>query len=93
METVGLRLANLHFAAYIKKVRQGAEIVLTDRGRPVAVIKPLAEVSSTVEEKLTELEKRGLIRRAEQPFVLPLPEVCSGETFAETVTKMRRERG
>lgn len=64
METVGLREANLHFAKYIKKVRGGAEIILTDRGTPVAIIKPLAAAASTLEEKLGELETAGMLHRA-----------------------------
>lgn len=93
METVGLREANLHFAAYIKKVRSGAEIVLTDRGTPVAVIKPLAATSSSLEEKLAELESAGMIHRATKPFSLPQSVVCPGGSIAETVVELRRERG
>jgi prevent-host-death family protein len=93
METVGLREANLHFAACIKKVRSGAEIILTDRGVPVAVIKPLTATLSSVEEKLTALESIGMIHRAAKPFSLPHPVACSGVTIADTVAELRRERG
>ena len=38
---LGLREANQHFARTIKAVRSGQEVVLTDRGRPIAIIKPI----------------------------------------------------
>jgi prevent-host-death family protein len=63
METVGLREANVHFTSYIKKVRAGAEIVLTDRGTPVAIIKPITSNECPLEMRLTQpvLCKGGLI--------------------------------
>ena len=35
---LGLREANQKFSQAIKAVRQGQEVVLTDRGKPFAVI-------------------------------------------------------
>jgi len=40
---LGLREANQHFSRAIKAVRAGKEVVLTDRGRPIAVITPIRE--------------------------------------------------
>jgi prevent-host-death family protein len=37
---LGLREANQRFSKVIKAVRAGKEVVLTDRGCPIAVIKP-----------------------------------------------------
>lgn len=93
MESVGLREANLHFANYIKKVRSGAEIILTDRGTPVAIIKPLTAAATPLEVKLEELATAGMIHLAEKPLVLSPPVVCNGETIAATVAAIRQERG
>ena len=40
---MGLREANQHFTKAIKAVRSGKQVVLTDRGKPIAVIRPLRE--------------------------------------------------
>ena len=40
---LGLREANQQFSKAIKAVRAGKEVVLTERGRPIAVIKPIKE--------------------------------------------------
>ena len=92
MEIVGMREANMHFAEYIRKVRSGAEIILTDRGIPVAMIKPLTTASSGVEERLAELGDSGLISLAKKPFSLPKPVVCKGTMISDTITELRRDR-
>lgn len=50
---MGLRAANQHFSEAIKAVRSGQQVVLTDRGKPIAVIQPLPE-----EDKETGVIKR-----------------------------------
>ncbi len=92
METVGMREANMHFASYIRKVRNGAEIILTDRGMPVAMIKPLTSASSGIEEKLAELGDSGLISLAKKPFSLPKPVICKGGMISDTIAELRRDR-
>ena len=37
---MGLREANQSFSKAMKAVKQGKEVVLTERGKPIAVIKP-----------------------------------------------------
>jgi len=58
---VGLREANQHFARTIKAVRSGQEVVLTDRGRPVAVIKPITDQDSGQSVALRAMAEEGLI--------------------------------
>ena len=43
---MGLREANQHFSRAVKAVKAGREVVLTERGRPIAVIKPLHAIGS-----------------------------------------------
>jgi prevent-host-death family protein len=92
METVGMREANMHFADYIRKVRSGVEIILTDRGVPVAMIKPLATASSGIEKKLAELGDSGLISLAKKTFSLPKPLACKGGMISDTIADQRRDR-
>jgi prevent-host-death family protein len=63
---LGLREANQQFAKVIRTVRAGREVVLTDRGRPIAVIRPIDDVDDT-ERMLKRLEAEGLIQRATVP--------------------------
>jgi prevent-host-death family protein len=92
METVGLREANVHFTRYINKVRAGAEIVLTDRGTPVAIIKPITSNECPLEIRLDQLESAGMIHRAKGSLTLSQPVSCKGGLISDTVTDLRRER-
>jgi prevent-host-death family protein len=40
---LGLREANQRFSQTIKAVRAGKEVILTDRGNPIAVITPIKD--------------------------------------------------
>ncbi len=46
MIKVGLSEAIMHFSKHVKMVRQGLEIIVTERGTPIAVIKPLRRRST-----------------------------------------------
>ena len=43
MTRVGIRELRLNLSTYLSKVRAGAAFTVTDRGSPVAVLKPLAK--------------------------------------------------
>ncbi|MBS3909151.1 MAG: type II toxin-antitoxin system prevent-host-death family antitoxin [Actinobacteria bacterium] len=46
---------------YLKKVKAGEEILITEHGKPVAKMVPIAR-EDAVPERLRELEKQGLIK-------------------------------
>jgi prevent-host-death family protein len=58
---MGLREANQHFAKAIRAVKAGQEVVLTDRGKPVAVIRPYIADGGGVEAAVRRLEAAGLL--------------------------------
>ena len=64
---MGLREANQSFSKAIKAVKSGKEVILTERGRPIAVIKSL-EPRGDTDSTLHRLEAEGsggAARRAE----------------------------
>lgn len=76
---------------YLARVRGGEEVIVTDRGRPVARIVPVSDR----EPHLAELERRGLIRRpsARLPddfLDRPRPKVA-GPSLVDAVTEERSE--
>jgi prevent-host-death family protein len=92
MIKVGLREANMHFSKYVKLVRQGQEVVVTERGAPIAVIKPLAR-EARPEQRIRILEEQGVLKRPTRG-TLPsgAPVAIKGRPIAETVTDEREER-
>ena len=47
---------------YLSRVKAGDEVLITERGRPVARIVPVG-AGDDPEESLAELERQGLLRR------------------------------
>ena len=90
---MGLREANQEFARAIRAVRRGSEVVLTDRGKSIAVIRPLAGQSG-VDEAVRRLERIGWLRAAQRRGPLPSwrPRPIQGKPIAETVREGRRDR-
>jgi len=89
---VGLREANMHFSKYLKLVREGQEVVVTERGNPVAVIKPLTK-EETPDDKIKSLEDQGILRRAVKgklPFGGTI--AIAGKPLSETIIEGREER-
>jgi prevent-host-death family protein len=58
---VGIRDLRNHLSQYVDKVRQGQEVVVTDRGRAVARMVPLSE-----ERRIDRLIAEGVIIPAPQ---------------------------
>jgi len=69
---LGLREANQQFSKAIKAVRAGKQVVLTDRGRPIAVITPIREEDAQ-EAALQAMADEGLIRPAARKGPMPTP--------------------
>ncbi|MGH7727210.1 MAG: type II toxin-antitoxin system Phd/YefM family antitoxin [Vulcanimicrobiaceae bacterium] len=59
---LGLREANQRFSAAMRAIRAGEEVVITDRGKPFALIVPMRE-----DDRLLRLERAGLIRLPTRP--------------------------
>jgi antitoxin (DNA-binding transcriptional repressor) of toxin-antitoxin stability system len=90
---IGLREANVHFSKYVSMVKNGKEIVLTERGMPIATIKPLPQGASGMKKRIKLLEEKGLLRCGKKgKFPLHKPVVIKGGPISETVTTTRAER-
>ena len=90
MKQIGLREANQHFARMIRTVRRGEEVVLLDRGRPIATVTPVPEA----QDAIAGLATRGLLTRGRQPGVLaPFRPVRVKGGLSRAVIDERNERG
>ncbi len=92
MIKVGLREANMHFSKYVKMARGGQEIVVTERGTAIAVIKPIGSESSPG-KRIKALEEQGiLLRPKKNNFTPAAPVRIKGKAVAETLSEERDER-
>ena len=59
--TVGSRELKIHLGTYLRRVRAGASLVVTDRGRPIAELRPLPARELGLDGKLESLVALGVI--------------------------------
>jgi prevent-host-death family protein len=92
---LGLREANQNFARVIRTVRSGREVVLTDRGVPIAVIKPLKadEERAAMQAMVDEGLVRAPVRKGTPAMSRRWPAVpVKGKPFSQTVIDDRDDR-
>lgn len=90
---LGLREANQYFSKAIKAVRAGKEVILTDRGQPIAVITPITEEHEP-EAVLKQMADEGLITRPTRKGPLPRfePVPMTGKPISQTIIDDREDR-
>ena len=90
---LGLREANQHFSKAIKAVRAGKEVILTERGQPIAVIKPIKDEHEP-DAALQRMADDGLVtlptRKGPLPRFVPVP--IKGKPLSQTIIEDRDDR-
>lgn len=94
MTKIGLREANLHFSKYLKMVKNGKEVILTERGNPIAIIKPIPQEEGEKEnQRIKVLEEEGILKRSKRGrFPLHKLITISGKPISQIVIEEREER-
>lgn len=89
---MGLREANQNFSKAIKAVKAGQEVVLTERGKPIATIKPL-KGNQNSDSAVRRLEEAGLLRPARKKSPLPTwtPRPIKGVPLSRTLREEREQ--
>ena len=83
MDEVGIRELKQNASAVVARVRKGATITVTDRGRPAAMLSPIP--GSRVEE----LTASGRLRPATRSFKGLEPPEPHAKPLSETLEEMR----
>ena len=92
---LGLREANQRFSKAMRAVRAGKEVVLTERGHPIAVIKPIA-ADDAQDTALRAMADEGLITVAARKGPMPTPKwrpvKVKGKPVSRTIIEDREDR-
>jgi prevent-host-death family protein len=90
---LGLREANQHFSKAIKAVRAGKDVILTERGHAIAVIKPIKE-GQDQDVILKRMADEGLITLPSRTGPLPRfePIRIKGKPLSQTIIDDRDDR-
>lgn len=91
---LGLREANQQFSRLVRAIRAGKEVILTDRGEAIAIVKPLERRGR--EQAFQAMVADGLIQPARQRGPMKRsrfrPLKVTGRSLAEAISANREER-
>jgi prevent-host-death family protein len=92
--TVGSRELKTRLGRYLRIVRRGEALVVTDRGEPVARLVPLEEArGATVAGRLAALADLGLIRLpSREGFTRARPARLRGRPLSDDILEDRGDR-
>lgn len=89
MTAVGVRELKNHLSRYLRRVRAGEQLVVTERGQPVAVIS--SPGGAAPDRHLERLLRHGVVRwNGGKPRGAPRPPRIKGPTVAQAVIEDRR---
>ena len=90
---IGARELKTRLGAYLREVREGATLIVTERGEPVAEIRPLPTGGKTEKARLDELVSRGTLTRESRKKLSSFrPIRIAGRPLSETVIEEREDR-
>ena len=90
---VGVRELKTRLGSYLRQVRRDATIVVTDRGEPIAELKPIPKEAGPDEARLAELLALGMVTRKSRKKLGKFEPIrVSGEPLSETVIEGREDR-
>lgn len=89
---VGARELKARLGTYLRRVRQGRTLVVTDRGHPVAELRPL-DAATGVDAVLAKLKAAGAVTQTTSKPLVPFRQVNSrGRSAAAAVLEDREDR-
>ena len=92
-QSVGSRELKTRLGTYLRRVRRGATLVVTDRGEPVAELRPVADGVSPEDAGLAALEVLGAVTRGRGERLAPLRPIRSkGRPASQAVIEGREDR-
>jgi prevent-host-death family protein len=87
---VGIRELRLNLSRYVARVRTGTEVIVTDRGRPVARLGPITNEEAHHAHLIREGKVKPAQRRKSTSLPPPIPLQGEGPLVSEMVLEDRR---
>jgi len=89
METVGIRELKRNLSEYLRSVKAGGKVVITDRKKEIAVIVPFGKIDGQI--KILQLVQEGVADwSGEKPRGLAARIKFKGKSVSEAVVEDRR---
>ncbi|MFI5177152.1 MAG: type II toxin-antitoxin system Phd/YefM family antitoxin [Vicinamibacterales bacterium] len=90
MDTVGVRELKTHLSRHLKRVRAGARLVVTERGRAVATLEPVEPPPADTSWARQVTAEGGAHWNGGKPAGARRPAKLTGRTAASVVLEQRR---
>ena len=91
--TVGSRELKNRLGTYLRKVKAGQTVRITEHGRHIADIKPAEPASDELETKLQQAAEQGLIALPKSKTWKPFPRIRStGPSIVQAIIEDREDR-
>lgn len=93
MSTVGVKKLKNELTQYLRRTKKGEEVIVTERGRPIALIQPIqtAERVQSREARLAKLAAQGILAL---PTQKPLKKIrlarVTGAPISKAILEDRR---
>jgi prevent-host-death family protein len=91
-KTVGSRELKTRLGTYLRQVREGMTLVVTERGLPVAELRPFGSGPKGQKARLSELVELGVLTRGSQKRLAPFKAIQSSASLSTAVIESREER-
>ncbi len=91
--TIGAREFKTRLGTYLRQVREGRTLTITDRGRPVATVTPVDMAGQSLEARLDQLRAEGVVTGTGKPLSRVVSRMDGrGHAFADAVSEGREDR-
>lgn len=93
MATVGVRELKNRLTRYLQRARMGEEVVVTDRGKPIALIRAIhsAQPAQSLDARLATLASQGIVTLPSRKFLKHVRRVeVRGAPVSKTILAERR---
>ena len=93
MSVVGVKELKNRLTQYLRRTKQGEELVVTERGKPIALIQPIHSVerATSLDARLAKLAAQGFVTLpTRKPLKLVRPIKVRGRPTSETILEDRR---
>lgn len=88
-----MRELKTRLGKYLRAVRSGTTITLTERGVPIARLSPLSGEDEGIEAVLNELEAAGILSKGTGKIVDDVKAIkLKGEAIDQTISRGREDR-
>ena len=92
-KAVGVRELKTRLGSYLRDVRRGRTIVVTDRGEPVAELRPITRARSGSDAEIERLVALGRLTRVSRTPLAPFrPIRRKGRSLSDAIVEDREDR-